>query len=115
MRSTSSKPLVTTIKYKCRTCYTCVRECPAKAIRISDGQAEVIPERCIGCGNCVKVCSQNAKQVHSSIPNVRQILKSKDKVVAIVAPSFPAEFFDQQPVHLYLDILRGIILNYFQI
>lgn len=94
MRSTSSKPLVTTIKYKCRTCYTCVRECPAKAIRISDGQAEVIPERCIGCGNCVKVCSQNAKQVHSSIPNVRQILKSKDKVVAIVAPSFPAEFFD---------------------
>ena len=55
--------LVTTIGEKCRTCYTCVRECPAKAIQILDGQASVIQTRCIGCGNCVTVCSQNAKQV----------------------------------------------------
>ena len=55
--------LVTTISEKCRVCYTCVRECPAKAIRIADGQAEVMPERCIACGNCVRVCSQKAKQV----------------------------------------------------
>ena len=32
--------LVYTIKELCRTCYTCVRECPAKAIRIVGGQAE---------------------------------------------------------------------------
>ncbi|MCY2923982.1 MAG: 4Fe-4S binding protein, partial [Planctomycetota bacterium] len=36
--------LVKTIKERCRVCYTCVRECPAKAIRIADGQAEVIAE-----------------------------------------------------------------------
>ena len=73
-------------------CYTCVRECPAKAIRIVDGQAEVIAERCIGCGNCVRVCSQNAKQVHSSVPEVIRLLNSSQKVAAIVAPSFPADF-----------------------
>jgi len=28
----------------------CVRECPAKAIRITQGQAEVMEERCVGCG-----------------------------------------------------------------
>jgi len=39
-------------------CYTCIRECPAKAIRVKDGQAEVIPDRCICCGNCLRVCSQ---------------------------------------------------------
>ncbi len=49
-------------------CYTCVRECPAKAIRVVDGQASVIQERCIGCGNCVRVCSQNAKQVRAPCP-----------------------------------------------
>ena len=31
--------IITTIKQNCRRCYTCVRDCPAKAIRIEDGQA----------------------------------------------------------------------------
>ena len=42
--------LVTTIGEKCRMCYTCVRECPAKAIQIIDGQAKVIATRCIEIG-----------------------------------------------------------------
>jgi signal transduction histidine kinase/Fe-S-cluster-containing hydrogenase component 2 len=87
-------PLVSTIKERCRVCYTCVRECPAKAIRIAGGQAEVLPERCIGCGNCVRVCSQQAKRVRSSIPEVNQLLSSGAPVAACLAPSFPAEFFE---------------------
>ena len=47
--------LVYTVKDRCRVCYTCVRECPVKAIRIVDGQAEVVTERCIACGNCTIV------------------------------------------------------------
>lgn len=88
------KSLVKTIKERCRVCYTCVRECPAKAIRISGGQAEVMGERCIGCGNCVRVCSQNAKVVRNCIPEVEALLKSNHKVAACLAPSFPAEFQD---------------------
>ncbi|MGB9623814.1 MAG: [Fe-Fe] hydrogenase large subunit C-terminal domain-containing protein [Phycisphaerae bacterium] len=87
-------PLVTTIKERCRVCYTCVRECPVKAIRIAEGQAEVIPERCIGCGNCVRVCSQHAKRVLRSIERVEQLLASGARVAACIAPSFPAEFAD---------------------
>jgi len=94
MKYAENIPLVTTIKERCRVCYTCVRECPAKAIRIADGQAEVLPERCIGCGNCVRVCSQHAKQVQESIPAVRQLLAAAAPVAAVVAPSFPAEFHD---------------------
>jgi two-component system NtrC family sensor kinase len=86
--------LVKTIGERCRVCYTCVRECPAKAIRIAVGQAEVIPERCIGCGNCVRVCSQNAKQVVSSIDEVKELLTGATPTIAVVAPSFPAEFSD---------------------
>ena len=84
--------LVETIKERCRVCYTCIRECPAKAIRVKGGQAEIIPERCIGCGNCVKVCSQNAKRVISKNYKTEELLKSKSKVAACIAPSFPAEF-----------------------
>ena len=92
MRHSEIIPLVTTIKERCRVCYTCVRECPAKAIRIATGQAEVIPERCIGCGNCVRVCSQHAKQVLSGIARVQALLAGDVPVAALVAPSFPAEF-----------------------
>ncbi|MEI6808536.1 MAG: [Fe-Fe] hydrogenase large subunit C-terminal domain-containing protein [bacterium] len=86
---------IQTIKERCRVCYMCVRECPAKAIRINDGQAEVLAIRCIGCGNCVRVCSQKAKQVVSTIGMVREFLQNKSRpVVAMIAPSFPAEFTD---------------------
>jgi signal transduction histidine kinase/iron only hydrogenase large subunit-like protein len=86
------KPLVTTLPERCRVCYTCVRECPAKAIRVSATQAQVIAERCIACGNCVRVCSQKAKQAASSLAEVRALLATGRPVAAMVAPSFPAEF-----------------------
>ena len=91
-----SAAFVTTVKERCRMCYTCVRECPAKAIRIVDGQAEVIAQRCIACGNCVRVCSQYAKQVRNTTDQVRALLASGRKVAACVAPSFPAEFVDME-------------------
>ena len=56
----SNNQLVHTVPDLCRMCYTCVRECPVKAIRIMDGQAEVMSERCIGCGNCVPSCPSEA-------------------------------------------------------
>jgi iron only hydrogenase large subunit-like protein/nitrogen-specific signal transduction histidine kinase len=86
--------LVYTIKELCRTCYTCVRECPAKAIRIVGGQAEVITDRCIGCGNCTKVCSQGAKVFLNTADRVIRLLGQEEKVAAIIAPSFPAEFYE---------------------
>ncbi len=85
--------IVSTITDRCKRCYSCIRECPAKAIRVIDGQAQVLYERCIACGHCVKVCSQDAKQIFSEIDNVFQLLKEKN-AVAIVAPSFAASFPD---------------------
>ena len=98
-------PLVQTIPDSCRACYTCVRECPAKAIRISSGQAEVLVERCIGCGNCFRVCSQSAKQVYNSIGEVRELLNSDASVAAILAPSFPA-VFDETGYRRVVGMLR---------
>ncbi len=92
MSARTEQPLVSTISERCKACYTCVRECPAKAIRIHSGRAEVLPERCVACGNCFKVCSMGAKQVRSSLDEVRALLSSGRQVAAILAPSFPAEF-----------------------
>lgn len=106
------KPLVSTIKERCRVCYTCVRECPAKAIKISSGQAEVISERCIGCGNCIKVCSQNAKVFRKEIEKLNKLLNDEKPVAAIVAPSFPAEFNEILNHRLFVSMIRAIGFKY---
>jgi signal transduction histidine kinase/NAD-dependent dihydropyrimidine dehydrogenase PreA subunit len=94
---TWDNPLITIVTDKCRRCYACVRECPAKAIQVVDGQAKVVQPRCIGCGNCLRVCTQNAKQVRDDSERMFNLLGSGAKVVALVAPSFPAEFPDIPP------------------
>jgi signal transduction histidine kinase/Pyruvate/2-oxoacid:ferredoxin oxidoreductase delta subunit len=94
---TWDNPLITIIGEKCRMCYACVRECPAKAIRVADGQASVVQPRCIGCGNCLRVCSQNAKQVRDDTERTFALLESGCQVAAMLAPSFPAEFIDIDP------------------
>lgn len=104
--------LVYTIKELCRTCYTCVRECPAKAIRIVGGQAEVIAERCIACGNCTKVCSQGAKVFLNTTDRVLKLLENDSKVAAIIAPSFPAEFSDIPDYRMLIGMIRSLGFEY---
>src|SRR5512136_1936025 len=86
--------IVSTIPQMCRRCYTCVRECPAKAIKVISGQATVIAEQCIACGNCVKVCTQKAKRIEDSTMLVRHILEGGERTFACLAPSFPVGFSD---------------------
>lgn len=92
-----SMGIVSTIPEKCKRCYTCVRECPAKAIKVEGGQAMVIEERCIACGNCVKVCAQKAKRIEDSTAEMKSLLTGGKRVFACLAPSFPAAFYPENP------------------
>jgi iron only hydrogenase large subunit-like protein/nitrogen-specific signal transduction histidine kinase len=89
-----------------------VRECPAKAIRIVGGQAEVIYERCIACGNCTKVCSQGAKVFLKTTDRVVKLLENDSEVAAIIAPSFPAEFNDIPDHRLLSGMIRKAGFKY---
>ncbi len=95
---TASTPFVVrTIESKCKRCYSCIRHCPAKAIRVEKGQAWVIEERCVACGNCVRFCSQGAKQIRDAIEPVTTMLASGTPTIMIIAPSFPIAFSDAEP------------------
>ncbi len=86
-----NRGIVSTISDRCKICYSCIRECPAKAIKVVSGQAAVISERCIVCGHCIKVCSQSAKQILSDASLVLDYLENYD-TIALIAPSFTASF-----------------------
>jgi len=101
-------PLVFTISDRCKTCYTCIRECPAKAISMQNGQANVIPERCIACGNCVKVCTRDAKSFYNEQTEVMELLASATNVIACIAPSFPAEFKEIEDYKVVVGMIRNL-------
>jgi len=82
-------------KATCRDCYRCVRVCPVKAIKILDGQASVVGERCISCGTCVRECPQHAKEYRQDLDNVKQLLSSGGRIACSLAPAFAGLFDDR--------------------
>ncbi len=83
---------VYTLTNECHDCYKCVRECHVKAIKIEDGHASVIPDKCIACGACVKACPAGAKRVRNDINKAKQLINDKKNVYVSLAPSWRASF-----------------------
>ena len=90
------RQVVYTNKAHCRDCYRCLRVCPVKAIRMEDGQAYVVPERCISCGTCIRECPQGAKQYRRDVDQAMQMITDGFKVAASIAPSFVALFSESE-------------------
>ncbi len=79
-------------KSNCKNCYKCIRCCPVKSIRFSGGQANIIGQECILCGQCFVNCPQNAKEIAGSVEATKVHFYSGVPVVASVAPSFIANY-----------------------
>ena len=47
---------------RCRGRMSCMRACPTEAIRIRQGRAVILEDRCIDCGECVRACPNSAIQ-----------------------------------------------------
>jgi iron only hydrogenase large subunit-like protein len=84
--------------------------CPVKAIRAySEKPFPIVHHnRCIGCGDCIKACVPKAISYKSSIEEVKQILSSKVKTVAIVSPSISAEFNDITDFRKFVQMIKSL-------
>ena len=76
----------------CKNCYKCIRNCPVKAIRVENQQAQILEDQCILCEKCTSVCPQHAKVEHDDIPDIRKEMAEGKKVIASVHPAYLARY-----------------------
>ena len=88
---------------KCRGCTNCLKRCPTEAIRVRGGRAHIIDERCIDCGECIRVCGYHAK-VAVTDP-LSSISKFKYKI-ALPAPSLYGQFNNLKSISQILNGLK---------
>ena len=71
----------------CKNCYACIRSCEVKATSIKQGQASLLEDECLSCGQCLAVCPQHAREIRDDLIVVSNLLKGATPVWVSLAPS----------------------------
>ena len=92
-------------KTRCKGCTNCLKHCPTEAIRVRNGRAHIIDERCIDCGECIRSCEYHAK---IAITDDLSAIHGFPHAVAIPAPSLYGQFQGLKSISPVLDALKAI-------
>jgi iron only hydrogenase large subunit-like protein len=74
---------------KCDGLMKCMRICPTQAIRVRNGKAKILEEKCIDCGECITVCTNGA--IIPQTDPFGELAKFKH-TVALPSPGLQAQF-----------------------
>ena len=90
---------------RCRGCTNCLKHCPTEAIRIRDGRAHIIDEKCIDCGECIRICSFHAKV---AVVDPLESIKRFKYAIALPAPTLYGQFRGLKQPELVLEALKQV-------
>lgn len=83
---------------KCEGRLACMRVCPTQAIRVKEGKAELLSERCIDCGLCLRACE--CKAISATTRSIKEVCKLSCKI-AIPSPILFGQFPSNiSPAHI---------------
>ena len=88
---------------KCCGCTNCINRGPTESIRVLNGKAQIISERCIDCGECIRVCPHHAKKAKS---DPLSIIENKKYKIAIPAPALFGQFNNLDDIDVVLTGLK---------
>ncbi len=89
----------------CRGCVSCLKRCPTSAIRVRNGKAYILSERCVDCGECIRICPYHAKYAEKY--SLNEILEYKYKI-AVPAPSLYGQFNNLDDTDYVLNGLKRL-------
>ena len=89
----------------CKGCTNCIKHCPTGAIRVRRGKAYIIKERCIDCGECIRICPHHAKYAEKY--PFEEILNYKYKI-ALPAPTLYGQFNNLDDTDIVLTGLKAM-------
>ncbi|MCR5585061.1 MAG: 4Fe-4S dicluster domain-containing protein [Lachnospiraceae bacterium] len=87
----------------CKGCINCIKRCPTQAIRVRNHKAIITKERCIDCGECIRIC-----QNHAKLPSYDSldVINNYEYTVALPAPSLYGQFNNLDDVNIVLTALK---------
>ena len=92
-------------KDKCKGCTNCLKHCPTEAIRVRGGRAHIIDERCVDCGECIRICEYHAKVAMTD--KFEDIFRFEHRI-ALPAPSLYGQFRHVGSIGIVLEALTRI-------
>jgi iron only hydrogenase large subunit-like protein len=89
----------------CNGCSACLKKCPTEAIRIRNGKAVIIDERCIDCGECIRECRFHAKNALADPLDALKEYKYKVALPAIaIYGQFPSHYDINRVFNSFYDL-----------
>ena len=92
-------------KELCKGCTNCLMHCPTEAIRVRGGRAHIVDERCIDCGECIRICDYHAKV---AVTDSLAELKNFRYNIALPAPSLYGQFRGVSDVGVIIGALKKL-------
>ncbi|HEU4570728.1 MAG TPA: diguanylate cyclase [Gemmatimonadales bacterium] len=80
----------------CVGCLACVRVCPVGAIAVTEPRVQIEDDACVGCGHCVPACPHGAIEARGDLGRAAAVASAGDGAL-ILAPEAAAHFYPAKP------------------